>query len=96
MKNVEIFYQMYVSELLEQLRWIGIPDCEKYKELLESEDKEVIRLAIELMTIDEVDNTQIIRCRQRFLGEFGWGYDLNEWTIAYEPGYKKSTISCVV
>lgn len=87
---------MYVSELLEQLRWIDIPDCEKYKELLESEDKEVIRLAIELMIIDGIDNTQIIRCRQRFLSEFGWGNDLNEWTIVYEPGYKKSTISCVV
>ena len=84
------------NDILEMFRWYDIPDCKKYKELLESKDEEVVRLAIELMTIDEVDKTQIIRCRQRFLNKFEWRGDLNEWTIVYKPGYKKSIISCVI
>lgn len=52
MRNAKIFYQMKDNELLEHFRWIDIPDCKKYKDLLESTDKEVIRLAIELLIID--------------------------------------------
>ena len=63
---------MDINELLECLRWSDIPDCKKYKELLESDDKEVIRLAIELLTVDGVEKRQIDRCRGRFLHEYRW------------------------
>lgn len=60
---------MDINELSEHFRWIDIPDCKKYKELLESKDKEVIRLAVELLKIDNVDEFQIKICRSRFLQE---------------------------
>ena len=60
------------NDILEMLRWYDIPDCKKYKELLESKDKEVIRLAIELLTIDKVEKCQIDRCREVFLHEYRW------------------------
>lgn len=60
---------MDINELLECFRWSDIPDCKKYKELLESEDREVVKLAIELLNIDNVDKHQIKICRSRFLQE---------------------------
>lgn len=60
------------NDILEMFRWYDIPDCKKYKELLESKDKEVIRLAIELLTVDGVEKRQIDRCRGRFLHEYRW------------------------
>ena len=56
---------MINNEIIEHLRWIDIPDCKKYKELLESDDKEVIRLAIELLTIDGIEKCQIDRCKEK-------------------------------
>lgn len=67
-----MFYQMKDNDILEMFRWYDIPDCKKYKELLESKDKEVIRLAIELLTVDGVEKRQIDRCRGRFLHEYRW------------------------
>lgn len=64
-----MFYQMKDNDILEMFRWYDIPDCKKYKELLESKDKEVVKLAIELLKIDNVDKYQIKRCRSRFLQE---------------------------
>lgn len=58
------------NEILEHLRRIDIPDCKKYKEFLESKDKEVVRLAIELLIIDRVERCQIDRCKERFLHEY--------------------------
>ena len=55
------------NDILEMFRWYDIPDCKKYKELLESKDKEVVKLAIELLNIDKVDECQIKICRSRFL-----------------------------
>ena len=71
---------MYTNELLECLRWSEIPDCKKYKELLESEDREVVKLAIELLNIDNVDKHQIKICRSRFLQEVWFGDSLIEQT----------------
>lgn len=75
MKNIAID----TNELLEHLRWIDIPDCKKYKDLLESDDKEVITLAIELLIADKVDKDQIKICRSRFLHEI-WINDDFHWT----------------
>ena len=44
-------------------------DCYRYKDLLASDDKEVIKLAIELLTIDVIEKCQINRCREVFLYE---------------------------
>ena len=44
-------------------------DCYRYKDLLESDDEEVIKLAIELLTIDVIEKCQINRCREVFLHE---------------------------
>lgn len=68
-----MFYQMKDNDILEMFRWYDIPDCKKYKELLESKDKEVVKLAIELLKIDNVDECQIKRCRSRFLQEIWFG-----------------------
>lgn len=84
------------NELLEHLHWIDIPDCEKYKELLESKDKEVIRLAIELLTIDKVEKCQIDRCRERFLHEYCWDPKWFKNIVWYEPRYNNSVISVVI
>ena len=65
MKNIA----MNSNDILEMFRWYDIPDCKKYKELLESEDREVVKLAIELLNIDNVDERQIKICRSRFLQE---------------------------
>ena len=70
MRNAKIFYQMKDNDILEMFRWYDILDCKKYKELLESDDKEVVRLAIELLIIDGVDEHQIRLCRKRFLHEY--------------------------
>lgn len=67
-KNIAMNY----NELLEHFRWIDIPDCKKYKELLESKDKEVVKLAIELLTIDRIEKCQIDRCKEKFLHEYHW------------------------
>lgn len=58
------------NDILEMFRWYDIPDCKKYKELLESKDEEVVRLAIELLIIDRVERCQIDRCKERFLHEY--------------------------
>lgn len=61
------------NDILEMFRWYDIPDCKKYKELLESKDKEVVKLAIELLKIDNVDEYQIKICRSRFLQKIWFG-----------------------
>ena len=83
------------NDILEMLRWYDIPDCKKYKELLESKDKEVIRLAIELLTIDKVEKCQIDRCREVFLHEYRWD---EKWfkIVWYEPRYNNSLVSIVI
>lgn len=58
------------NDILEMFRWYDIPDCKKYKELLESKDEEVVRLAIELLIIDRVERCQIDRCKEIFLHEY--------------------------
>ena len=55
---------------IEIFRWYDIPDCKKYKELLESKDKEAIKLAIELLTVDGIEKYQIDRCKEKFLHEY--------------------------
>lgn len=87
---------MDINELLECLRWSDIPDCKKYKDLLESEDREVTKLAIELLTIDNVDKRQIKICRSRFLHELWPGDDLIRQMTINESKYYGSPISIVI
>ena len=84
------------NEILEHLRWIDIPDCKKYKEFLESKDKEVVRLAIELLIIDRVERCQIDRCKERFLHEYHWDPKWLKNIVYYEPKYNNSLISIVI
>lgn len=71
---------IYQSAFREYVRWGDIPDCKRYKELLESPDKEVVTMAIELLKLDGVDDLQIEICEQRFLNTYRWkwAYDLYE------------------
>lgn len=55
------------SAFREVARWGDIPDCKKYKEFLESPDKEVVTMAIELLKLEGVDEYQIRRCNEKFL-----------------------------
>lgn len=87
---------MDANEILEHLHWIDIPDCKKYKELLESKDKEVIRLAIELLTVDGVEERQIDRCRGRFLHEYRWNKKWSKSIVWYEPEHNISIVPIVV
>lgn len=87
---------MDTNEILEHLHWIDIPDCKKYKELLESKDKEVIRLAIELLTIDGIEKCQIDRCKERFLHEHRWDQKWFNNIVYYEPRYNNSVIPIVI
>lgn len=87
---------MDTSELLEHLRWIDIPDCKKYKDLLESDDKEIIKLAIELLTIDGIEKCQIDRCKERFLHEYHWDQKWFKNIVWYEPKYYENFISIVI
>lgn len=84
------------NDILEMFRWYDIPDCKKYKELLESKDKEVIRLAIELLTIDKVEKCQIDRCRERFLHEYHWDPKWLINIVRYEPQHNISVVPIVV
>lgn len=93
MKNIAIDIN---DELLEHFRWYDIPDCKKYKELLESKDKEVIRLAIELLTVDGVEKRQIDRCRGRFLHEYRWDEKWCTNIVWYEPKHNVSVVPIVV
>ena len=87
---------MDINELSEHLRWIDIPDCKKYKELLESDDKEVIRLAIELLIIDRIEKCQIDRCRGRFLHEYRWDEKWSKSIVWYEPEHNISVVPIVI
>lgn len=87
---------MDINELSEHLRWIDIPDCKKYKDLLESEDREVVKLAIELLNIDNVDECQIRICRRRFLQEVLLGDGLIGQMTINESKYYGSPISIVI
>lgn len=87
---------MDINEWIEYLRWSDIPDCKKYKELLESDDKEVIRLAIELLNIDNVDERQIKICRMRFLQEIWLGDGLIGQMTINESKYHGNPISIVI
>mgnify|MGYP003301379883 FL=1 len=87
---------MDINELLECLRWSDIPDCKKYKELLESDDKEVIRLAIELLNIDNVDERQIKICRLRFLQEVWLDSGLIGQMKINESKYYGNSVSIVI
>lgn len=87
---------MSANGILEYLRWIDIPDCKKYKELLESEDKEVVKLAIELLKIDNVDKHQIKICRSRFLQEIWLGDGLIGQLKIDESKYYNKPISIVI
>lgn len=84
------------NDILEMFRWYDIPDCKKYKELLESKDKEVVRLAIELLIIDRVERCQIDRCKERFLHEYHWDPKWLKNIVYYEPKYNNNLISVVV
>ena len=84
------------NELLEHLRWIDIPDCKKYKDLLESDDKEVIRLAIELLNIDRVEKCQIDRCKEKFLHEYHWDQKWFRNIVYYAPRYNNKLVSIVI
>lgn len=84
------------NDVLEHLRWYDIPDCKKYKELLESKDKEVVKLAIELLNIDNVDEHQIKICRSRFLQEVWLGDGLIEQITINESKYYRNPVSIVV
>lgn len=70
----------YDYDFHEVVRWGDIPDCRKYKELLESPDKEIVTMAIELLKLEGVDEYQIRMCNERFLNCYywEWPYDL-EW-----------------
>lgn len=71
MKIIDIkIIAMDTNDILKMIHWYDIPDCKKYKDLLESDDKEVIKLAIELLTIDGVEKCQINRCKEKFLHEY--------------------------
>jgi hypothetical protein len=96
LRNAKIFYQMKDNELLEHLRWIDIPDCKKYKDLLESEDREVVKFAIELLTVDGVEKRQIDRCRERFLHEYRWDEKWSKSIVWYEPEHNISIVPIVV
>ena len=74
------------DEIIEYFRWYDIPDCKKYKELLTSKDREVVKLAIELLVVDGVDAYQIRRCREKFLGSVYLGDGLIE-QMKYEWKY---------
>ena len=84
------------NDILEHLHWIDIPDCKKYKELLESKDKEVIRLAIELLTIDGIEKCQIDRCKEKFLHEYRWDLKWFKNIVWYEPEHNSSFVSVVI
>lgn len=60
------------STLREYVIWGNIPDCKKYRELLESPDKEVVTMAIELLKLEGVDEYQIRRCNEEFLHLYYW------------------------
>lgn len=62
----------YESAFREFIIWGDIPDCKKYKELLESPDKEVVTMAIELLKLEGVDEYQIRRCNEKFLHSYYW------------------------
>lgn len=87
---------MELKELIECFRWSDLPDCKKYKDLLESEDREVVKLAIELLNIDNVDECQIRICRRRFLQEVLLGDGLIGQMTINEPKYYGSPISIVI
>lgn len=87
---------MDINELSEHLRWIDIPDCKKYKELLESNDKEVIRLAIELLTIDRIEKCQIDRCKEKFLHEYRWNQEWFKNIVWYESKHNNSIVPIVI
>lgn len=85
------------DEIIEYFRWEEIPDCKKYKELLTSKDKEVVKLAIELLVVDGIDAYQIRRCREKFLGTTVYlGNGLIEQITINESKYISSPISIVV
>lgn len=69
----------YDYDFHEVARWGDIPDCKKYRELLESPDKEVVAMAIELLKLEGVDEYQIRMCNERFLHLYYW-----EWPYELE------------
>ena len=93
MKNIAIDTN---DELLEHFRWYDIPDCKKYKDLLESKDKEVIRLAIELLIIAGIEKCQIDRCKEKFLHEYHWDQKWFKNIVWYESKYNNSIVSIVI
>lgn len=83
------------NEIIEFFRWEDIPDCKRYEELLTSKDREVVKLAIELLIVDGVDEYQIRRCREKFLGTVYLGDGLIG-QMKYEPKYYRSPIPIVI
>lgn len=67
----------------------------KYEELLTSKDREVVKLAIELLIVDGVDEYQIRRCREKFLGAI-YLRDGLIGQMKYEPKYYRNPISIVI
>lgn len=97
MKIIDIkIIAMGTNDILEMIHWYDIPDCKKYKDLLESDDKEVIKLAIELLTIDGVEKCQIDRCKEKFLHEYRWDQKCFKNIVWYESGYNNSFVSFVI
>lgn len=84
------------NEIIEYFRWYDIPDCKKYKELLTSKDREVVKLAIELLVVDGIDAYQIRRCREKFLGSVYLGDNLIGQMTINESKYYGSPISIVI
>ena len=92
MKDID----MSNNEIIEYFRWYDIPDCKKYKELLTSKDRGVVKLAIELLVVDGVDAYQIRRCRENFLGSVYLGDGLIGQIMINESKYYGSSIPIVI
>ena len=76
------------NEIIEFFRWEDIPDCKRYEELLTSKDREIVKLAIELLVVDGIDAYQIRRCREKFLSSVYLGDGLIG-QMKYESKYQE-------
>lgn len=68
-----------MNKILEDLKWREIEDCKKYKDLLESDDDEIFRLAIELLKADKIDLKQIALCEHRFKNRKSFSFPVDYW-----------------
>ena len=68
-----------IDKILEEIKWSGIEDCKKYQDLLESDDDEIFRLAIELLKADKIDLKQIVLCEHRFKNRKFFSFPMDYW-----------------